>query len=133
MKTKNNKTCIVCGTKYTYCPTCAEFANVAIWHNIYHDENCKEIFAIAVDFNSGILDKNIAKERLDKCDLSNKKSFNKSILKAINEIDATETYIKTKEVDNVESVEEVAIEENVVEEIEVKENNFKAKKYKNKI
>lgn len=124
MKTKNNKTCIVCGTKYTYCPTCAEFANVAIWHNIYHDENCKEIFAIAVDFNSGILDKNIAKERLDKCDLSNKKSFNKSILKAINEIDKTETDVKTEEI-TVEEPTEVVVSE----EIETKEN--KAKKYKN--
>lgn len=127
MKIKNNKTCIVCGTKYTYCPTCAEFANVEIWHNIYHDENCKEIFAIAVDFNYDALDKNTAKERLTKCDLSNKKNFHNSILKAIYEIDPCLMDSKNNEVVISETTTEM------VSEIIKKENNVKIKKNKNKI
>ena len=130
MKTKNNKKCIVCGTKYTYCSNCAEFANVAIWHNLYHDENCKEIFEIAVDFNSGNLDKNIARERIEKCNLSNKKLFHKSILKAIDEICETTSDVKFEE-PVVESMFVEPVVE-VVTETDKFEDNYKEKKYNKK-
>lgn len=137
MTKKNNKKCIVCGTKYTYCPTCAEFANVEVWHNIYHDKNCKEIFEIATDFNAKALDKDVAKERLGKCDLSNKKSFHNSILKAINEINEIVDEVKVKDVivEPVEFVEPVDVVKEVNEistETEKFEENYKEKKYNKK-
>ena len=131
MKKKNNKKCIVCGTEYTYCPSCAEFANVAIWHNLYHDENCKEIFAIATDFNAKVLDKDVAKEKLGKCDLSNKKSFHNSILKAVNEINGILDDVKVSDVivDPVDVVKEV---EEISTETEKTEEDYREKKYNKK-
>ena len=83
---ENNKTCICCGKKYTYCPSCSEFDKYPKWMNIYHDENCREIFMVTSDFIAGDIVKDEAKARLDKCDLSKMSTFHATIQKAINDI-----------------------------------------------
>ena len=83
MKTRN---CIVCGTEYEYCPKCKAHANLPAWKSIYHDDNCRNIMNIATDYMAGALTKSAAKSQLDECDLSNKKNFKASVLKAINDI-----------------------------------------------
>lgn len=80
----NNRTCIVCGQSYKYCPNCAEFSNLEIWHNIFHDANCKEIYNAASMY--GKVPTEETKKRLDKCDLSNKSNFHKNIVKVIDEL-----------------------------------------------
>ena len=54
---KHKKTCILCGKEYSYCSNCSEYANLPVWHNIYHDENCKNIFNIATNFHAGKINK----------------------------------------------------------------------------
>ena len=58
---ENNKTCICCGKKYTFCPSCSEFDKYPRWMNIYHDENCREIFMVTSDFIAGDIVKDEAK------------------------------------------------------------------------
>lgn len=88
MKT-NNKKCLVCGSIYTYCSNCSQYAYLPKWKNLYDTENCKEIF-YALSNHSYDKDKEKAKKRLDGLDLSNKASFLPNIVSHIDEIYADE-------------------------------------------
>lgn len=86
MVKKNNKKCIVCGKVYTFCPSCAEFDNYPRWLSIYHDENCKNIFTATSDYLAGDITDEQARKILDTCDLSKKKNFHHTIIKAIDKL-----------------------------------------------
>ena len=123
---RNNKTCIVCGKSYKYCGGCAEYAHLEPWHSIYCSDNCKEIFNAVSMYDK--VSKEETKEKLNKCDLSNKDNFHKNILKTINElyslagtvkpVEAVEIHTETveKTVEIVESAEDV--QEKIVELVE---------------
>ena len=81
--------CIVCGKEYEYCNRCSSHANMPTWMSLYHDDNCRSIMNIATEYMAGNLTKADAKSQLDNCDLTNKKNFKESVLKAVNEICAT--------------------------------------------
>ena len=83
---KNNKVCLNCGKVYTFCPNCSDYALLDSWNNIYCSENCRNIFQITTDYNYGELSKEKALEKLSACDLSNKESFHKTVIKIIDEI-----------------------------------------------
>ena len=86
MAKKNNKTCIVCGEKYTFCPTCSDTNNLKMWKNIYHNENCKDIFNTASDYLAGAITKEEAKEKFDACDLSYLNKLHNKIVEAITDV-----------------------------------------------
>ena len=86
---KRIRECVVCGAEYTYCNNCREYASKPSWMAIYHDGNCRNIMNIATEYMAGNISKADAKAELDKCDLTNKKNFKESVLKAIDEIYAT--------------------------------------------
>lgn len=88
---KNNKTCIACGTRYTFCSGCAQYDHLPRWMAIFHEENCKDIYNTVNDYINSGLSKEDAKELLDKCDLSNKDKMHHVLLNAINEIYSVET------------------------------------------
>ena len=92
-KTKARK-CIVCGKEYEYCNRCSSHANMPTWMALYHDDNCRSIMNIATEYMAGNLTKAEAKSELDGCDLTNKKNFSNSVLKAVNEIYATKKTAK---------------------------------------
>ena len=102
-KIKTRK-CIVCGTEYEYCNRCSSHANKPTWMALYHDGNCRSIMNIATEYVAGNITKEDAKSELDKCDLTNKKNFKESVIKALNEIYATKKSAKVAEeiVDNAE-------------------------------
>lgn len=109
----NNKTCICCGKKYTFCTGCGQFDNEPRWKAIYHNETCKDIFIIVSDFLQNAISKEDAKERLMKCDLSYKDQLHKNLQNGIDEILGM--------INEVEKT-EVAAPENVVL-VETKEND----------
>lgn len=86
---KNNKTCILCGKKYTYCGNCAEFENLPHWMICYCSKNCKDIFDILSAYNMKQITKEEAKEAFEKCDLSYKQKFYHTNLDCINTIMST--------------------------------------------
>ena len=92
-KTKARK-CIVCGREYEYCNRCSSHATMPTWMALYHDDNCRNIMNIATEYMAGNLTKAEAKSELDGCDLTNKKNFKESVLKAVNEICATKKDVK---------------------------------------
>ena len=78
--------CIVCGKEYEYCNRCSSHANMPTWMALYHDDNCRSIMNIATEYIAGNITKADAKSQLDNCDLTNKKNFKESVVKAIDEI-----------------------------------------------
>ncbi len=83
MARKENRKCIVCSKKYSYCPSCEEDKNKEPWHVLYCSDNCKTIFETASDFLEKAISKEAAKEKFDKCDLTNKIDFHHKISDAI--------------------------------------------------
>lgn len=83
---KKTRNCIVCGTEYKYCNNCKSDASLPTWMAIYHDGNCRNIMNIATEYMAGNITKESAKAELEKCDLSSKKDFTESVLRAVNEI-----------------------------------------------
>ena len=117
---RNNKTCIVCGKSYKYCSGCAEYTHLEPWHSIYCSDNCKEIFNIVSMYNK--VPKEETRSRLNKCDLSNKNTFHKNILKTINELYSLTEEIKAVDTikTNIETIEDVMEKAELVEDIQKK-------------
>lgn len=101
---KNNKTCILCGKKYTYCGNCAEFENLPHWMICYCSKNCKDIFDILSAYNMKQITKEEAKEAFEKCDLSYKQKFYHTNLDCINSIIADETIKPVATADRITTV-----------------------------
>lgn len=83
---KNNKTCILCGKKYTFCNRCEEFDRLPRWMGIYCSDNCRKVFNILTDYNSGHVNKGDTLKKLQDCDLSDKDNYNKFNKGIINEL-----------------------------------------------
>ena len=119
MARKNNRKCICCSVEYRYCNTCNEDKMKPVWHTIYHNENCKNIFNIASDYLAGAITKEEARQKFDACDLSYKNKLHNKIVEAIDDV-----YGLKAEVKNASFVES---KENVVKNIE---NNSSAESNK---
>ena len=117
MAKKNNKTCIVCGQKYTFCPTCSETKELEMWRNIYCSENCKKLFRAASGYHSQTATIEEVRARFDECDLSYKDKLNENFIDAINAAYVIKKEVEIEEEENVISI-NVELEP-MVEEIEV--------------
>lgn len=80
------RTCVVCGKKYEYCSGCATYDSVPTWYNVYHNENCREIFRVATQYHNGKLDREEAKAAFKACDLSYINDLKPSIHELIDEL-----------------------------------------------
>jgi len=125
MAKKDNKTCIVCGEKYTFCPTCAQVRELEMWRNIYCSENCKKLFHAASGYHAKTATLEEVRARFDACDLSYKDKLNENFIEAINAV------YGIKEKENV-IFDDVNVESVVEEKIEVVENIKHSKPNKKK-
>ena len=75
MGKKNNRTCIICGENYAYCPHCGEDANKPTWYFIFDGQNCHDIYEVCTQYRDGDIDANVAYEKISKLDISNIKNF----------------------------------------------------------
>jgi hypothetical protein len=92
-----------------------------IWYNLYHNENCKNIFNAASDYLANAITKEEAKEHFDNCDLSYKEKLHHKIVEAINDVYGFVDPV-VKEVVEAPIVEKQTVE---IEEKEVKKFNKK--------
>lgn len=67
---KLNRTCGICKTKYSYCPTCAADAHRPTWMAVFCSENCKKIYDVLDECRYRSLPKKEAFDRLSVVDLS---------------------------------------------------------------
>lgn len=108
MYKKNNKTCYTCGKVYTYCPSCSEFSHLPKWMNMWHDENCMNIWNIVCDHETKLISTAEAASRLAECNLSIEIK-NDTLKKQIDNIMGTVNIEKSTE--KTESVSELVNEE----------------------
>ena len=78
MGKRNNRTCIICGENYAYCPHCGEDANKPTWYFIFDGQNCHDIYEVCTQYRDGEIDINLAYEKISKLDISNIKNFAES-------------------------------------------------------
>ena len=118
MATKRyRRICTVCGKEYEFCPDCREYALQPSWKNIYHDENCREIAHILTAVGRTITAEE-AKEKIAKCDLTNKDNFNEVWRKPLFELLGINEKVEEPKVE--EKIEEPKVELKV-EEIKIEE------------
>ena len=86
MGKRNNRTCIICGENYAYCPHCGEDANKPTWYFIFDGQNCHDIYEVCTQYRDGEIDINLAYEKISKLDISNIKNFAESTRMQIEEI-----------------------------------------------
>ena len=107
--------CTVCGKEYNFCSDCRQYALQPAWKNIYHDENCMEIAHVLVGV-TGSISMEEAKERLLKCDLSKKDTFNEIWRKPLEEL--LDSFAKEENKKNFED--EKKVEESIEVNIQLK-------------
>lgn len=100
---KLNRKCIICGTRYSYCPHCSEDTNKPTWMAIFCGENCKDIYTTLDDFRDGRISREDAQTVLNGLDLSPIEKLPKNFQEIFNEI-MVEENIKTMD----EAVEDTA-------------------------
>lgn len=93
---RRTRECLLCGTKYEYCPTCSQDRMKPTWMSEFHSESCKNIFNICTSFNLQLLSKEEAKVALEQCDLSNKENFKSYVQRDIENIFAKDEDPKPK-------------------------------------
>ena len=65
----NNRICLVCGKAYEYCGSC-NGKKLPTWMNLFHDENCRQIFHAVSDYSQNVITKDSGRDKLSGCDLS---------------------------------------------------------------
>lgn len=53
-KSRFEKHCIVCGTRYEYCSNCDRFSRLPRWMESFHDDNCHIIFNTIMEYKAGV-------------------------------------------------------------------------------
>ena len=78
-KSRFEKHCILCGTKYEYCGNCDRFKNYPRWMETLHNENCYNIFETIMKYKAGVLTPSEAANDLKSCDLSYRDKFSEKM------------------------------------------------------
>lgn len=86
MGKRNNRTCIICGKEYQYCPTCGSDVGKPSWYFIFDGENCHEIYETCVAYRDKVITTAEAYEKISKLDLSGLEDFAPSTKAQIEEI-----------------------------------------------
>ena len=122
---RRTRTCYLCGEKYEYCPTCSQDKLKPTWMAEFHSENCKDVFDICTRFNMQLLNKDEAKEVIEKCDLSNKLNFRPSVQNTLSNLLKADEDKITIDVDA--EIKEITKDEVVVEVKPVTRGKSKSK------
>lgn len=60
----NNRTCFLCGKKYSYCPTCSKDKLKPTWYAMFCSEECHDVDAILSDCTAGNITEEVAAAKL---------------------------------------------------------------------
>lgn len=72
----SNKTCVMCGTKYKYCPSCG--ASDPTWKALFHDEVCRKLYYIIQEYNNQRIDQATAAKQLQDIGITSGKGYKPS-------------------------------------------------------
>ncbi len=83
---RDERTCVICGEHYSYCPNCVDYNNQPRWRFLFHDKNCHDIYGVLNDYGASVITKDQARAKLRTLDLTNLNAFRKDFRDQINEI-----------------------------------------------
>jgi len=126
MTKQNNKTCITCEKKYTYCNRCDDFATLPKWMTAWCSKRCKDIFNIASSYLTDTIDENEAKQRLESLTLSPEEHYSFGVQKALDKMKYFE--VLPKESDNIEE-EQVENDISDIQPVKVQARTRRKKEY----
>jgi len=114
--TSKNKTCVVCGEKYSYCYNCN--TKDPSWMALFHDENCKKIFDTVNKLYFNHITEAEALDILRECNVNviDSVGANEKIKNTVKKLSATKKRKNTKKAVVEESTDTVEVE--VAEESE---------------
>ena len=88
---RGDRTCIVCGKDYVYCPNCQKGDPNETWRNIYCSEECRGIYKICNSFAFGHTTAEAAKKQLDKYHITDRSKYSEDVRKSLSAIYAAKT------------------------------------------
>lgn len=121
----DNRKCLACSTKYSYCPTCSRAdALKPSWYSDFCSESCKEIWTVFTKYNMNMVTKEKAKSIILDLDLKPIDAYTKCIQRDYAIVMAEEKKpkrgkrIEIKPIDEAMDVEQEVVE-SIVEESHV--------------
>ena len=75
MARKINRTCVICGQNYSYCPTCGADAGKPTWYFIFDSENCHDIYEVCTQYRDNVIDAETANDLISKLNLDKIEDF----------------------------------------------------------
>ena len=76
MGKKNNRSCLICGRSYSYCPSCGADSSKPTWYFLFDCKNCLDIYDVCTEYRDNILNAKEAYEKVSKLDISKLENFN---------------------------------------------------------
>ena len=86
MGSKNNRTCIICGKQYSYCPSCGNDVEKPTWYFLFNDHNCHDIYEVCTQYRDNEITVEQAYERIMELDISDIDDFAETTRNQIKEI-----------------------------------------------
>lgn len=83
---RNNRTCVICGKEYSFCPSCATRNTEPAWKTLFHDENCMKIYEAVNAYATKTSSLAEAKKAIADLDLSYKDKIQGNFKKYLEEI-----------------------------------------------
>lgn len=129
-KSRFEKHCMLCGTRYEYCGNCDRYRNFPRWMETLDTNNCRTILHTIMEYKAGLKTVAEAAEILRSCDLSYRdkiKAKDEKMDAYISAIlvDGAEAVSKEQEIDVVEDPKVDVYEE---EKVEAKVEELKQEK-----
>lgn len=128
------RTCLVCGTKYEYCPHCGKHNPKETWRFLFCSENCNKVDNVIASFRSKEISADEAKNKLSALGVSKTSTVTNYIRSFLEQIFDNSTQTVTEKAVNVESEEsEIKVEETVATyslEEEIAQTSLPTKKSK---
>ena len=81
-----NAKCEICGKMYHMCNSCADSLTFKPWRSVVDSIEHFKIYIVLSDYTNKHISKGEAKQELEKCNISDYKTFEPHIVKAIDEI-----------------------------------------------
>lgn len=104
MTEKNNATCSICGKGYYMCLSCKDMMNLNPWKKHTDTSEHYKIYQILHGYSTGVYNKEEAKSKLQKVDLSDFDSLRDNIKCLINAIMAEAEMVVETVVEEAEAV-----------------------------
>lgn len=99
MARKKTRTCICCGTKYEYCPTCGPDRSKPTWMTEFCSEECKTLWKTATKYNVNLCTKQEAKEAISALTLKDHSEYVECVQRDLKAILGEEPKMAPKKVE----------------------------------